>query len=281
VLGDRAGRCPVEGLRSHYLAGMTDPSGPARTPACWVWARRWWPSVFVGEDEKHPPQLCDLVPLNPSWQPEPMYNPTSISTPSRHPDRASYDAATVHEILDEALICHVGFVADSRPHVLPMTFVRMGSSVYLHSSTGAHMARMAARGGGLEVALEVSVVDALVFARAGFNHSLNYRSVVAHGTATLVGDDAKKASLDALMEKLAPGRSGDVRAATEAELRQTAVLVLPLVDVSAKIRSGPPADDLDDLSLTHWAGLVPIREVRGTPEPSPDLAPGITLPRYL
>ncbi|MGA2804133.1 MAG: pyridoxamine 5'-phosphate oxidase family protein [Acidimicrobiales bacterium] len=210
-----------------------------------------------------------------------MYKPTSASTPSRHPDRASYDAATVHEILDAALICHVGFVADDRPQVLPMTFVRIGSAVYLHASTGAHMARMAVRRGGLEVALEVSIVDALVFARAGFNHSLNYRSVVAHGMATLVDDEAKKASLDALLEKLAPGRSLDVRAATEAELRQTAVLALPLVDVSAKIRTGPPADDPEDLSLTSWAGLVPIREVRGTPEASPDLAPGIALPRYL
>ncbi|MGD0982941.1 MAG: pyridoxamine 5'-phosphate oxidase family protein [Acidimicrobiales bacterium] len=210
-----------------------------------------------------------------------MYNPTSDTTPSRHPERVSYDAAMVHEILDEALTCHVGFIADDRPQVLPMTFVRMGSTVYLHASTGARMARMAARRGGLEVALEVSVVDALVFARAGFNHSLNYRSVVAHGTATLVEDDAKKKSLDALMDKLAPGRSGDVRAATEAELRQTAVLALPLVDVSAKIRTGPPADDPEDLSLSHWAGTVAIREVRGTPEASPDLAPGIALPPYL
>jgi nitroimidazol reductase NimA-like FMN-containing flavoprotein (pyridoxamine 5'-phosphate oxidase superfamily) len=187
----------------------------------------------------------------------------------------------VHEILDAALVCHVGFIADGRPQVLPMTFVRIGSAVYLHASTGAHMARMAVRTGGLEVTLEVSIVDALVFARAGFNHSLNYRSVVAHGTATLVDDEVKRASLDALLEKLAPGRSRDVRVATEAELRQTAVLALALVDVSAKVRSGPPADDPEDLSLPYWAGLVPIREVRDAPEGSPDLASGIGLPRYL
>jgi hypothetical protein len=210
-----------------------------------------------------------------------MYNPTSASTPSRHPDRASYDAETVHEILDVALICHVAFIADDRPQVLPMTFVRIGSAVYLHASTGAHMARMAARQGGLAIALEVSVVDALVFARAGFNHSLNYRSVIAHGTAVLVDDKVKRESLDALLEKLAPGRSRDVRAASEAELRQTAVLALPLVDVSAKIRTGPPADDPEDLSLSYWAGLVPVREVRGAPEASPDLAQGVGLPRYL
>ncbi len=210
-----------------------------------------------------------------------MYNPTSDTTPSRHADRARYDAATVHEILDQALICHVGFIAEDHLQVLPMTFVRMGSVVYLHGSTGAHLARMAARKGGLEVALEVSIVDALVFARAGFNHSLNYRSVVAHGTAVMVEGESKKESLDALMEKLAPGRSRDVRAASEAELRQTAVLALPLVDVSAKIRTGPPADNPEDLSLGHWAGLVPIREVRGTPEASPDLARGIAAPTYL
>jgi hypothetical protein len=210
-----------------------------------------------------------------------MYNPTRASTPSRHPDRVSYEAATVHEILDEALICHVGFVADDRPQVLPMTFVRISSVVYLHASTGAHMARMAAKRGGLEVALEVSIVDALVLARAGFNHSLNYRSVVAHGMATLVDHEAKRASLAALLEKLTLGRSRDVRAASETELRQTAVLALPLVDVSAKVRTGPPADDPEDLSLSYWAGLVPIREVRGAPEASPDLAPGIALPRYL
>ena len=108
-----------------------------------------------------------------------MYDPTEATTPSRHAERVSYDAASVHEILDEALVCHVGFVADDRPQVLPMLFVRVGSTVFLHGSTGARMARMAARRGGLEVVVEVSIVDALVLARSAFNHSANYRAVVA------------------------------------------------------------------------------------------------------
>ena len=211
-----------------------------------------------------------------------MYDPTRATTPSRHAERVSYDAASVHGILDEALVCHVGFVADDRPQVLPMLFVRVGSAVFLHASTGARMARIAARQDGLEVAVEVSIVDALVLARSAFNHSANYRAVVAHGTATLVQDALEKEEiLAALMEKVAPGRTGSARRPTQAELRQTAVVVLPLVEVSAKVRTGPPLDEPEDLCLEHWAGLVPIREVRGTPQPAPDLAPGIALPAHL
>ncbi|MGO9581363.1 MAG: pyridoxamine 5'-phosphate oxidase family protein [Acidimicrobiales bacterium] len=211
-----------------------------------------------------------------------MYNPTRLTTPSRHADRASYDAASVHQILDEALICHVGFVAEGHPQVLPMLFVRVGSTVFLHSSTGARMARTAAHQAGIEIALEATVLDALVLARSAFNHSANYRSVVVHGTATLVRDaQVKEDVLEALMEKLVPGRTAGVRAPTEDELRQTAVLALPLVEVSAKIRTGPPVDEPEDLSLGCWAGIWPVRVARGTPEPSPDLGPGIELPAYL
>ncbi|MGA2528835.1 MAG: pyridoxamine 5'-phosphate oxidase family protein [Acidimicrobiales bacterium] len=211
-----------------------------------------------------------------------MYDPTSATTPSRHADRASYDAETVHQILDESLICHVGFIVEERPQVLPMLFVRVGNSVFLHSSTGAKMARMAAHNGGVEVALEATVLDALVLARSAFNHSANYRSVVVHGTATLVRDaQAKEEVLEALMEKLAPGRSDCVRGPTESELRQTAVLALELVEVSAKIRSGPPSDEAEDLFLEHWAGLWPVRVVRGAPVAAPDLSTGIELPAHL
>ena len=211
-----------------------------------------------------------------------MYEPTGATTPSRHAERASYDAASVHQILDEALVCHVAFVADDRPQVLPMLFVRVGSTLFLHASTGAHMARVLARKGGLEVAVEVSIVDAIVLARSAFNHSANYRAVVAHGTAALVqGASEKEEILEALMEKVVPGRNGNVRPPTAAEIRQTAVLALPLREVSAKIRTGPPSDEAEDLSLDHWAGLVPVCEVHGAPEPAPDLAPGIGLPWYL
>jgi len=211
-----------------------------------------------------------------------MYSPVDTTRPSRLADRARYDVETIHGIFDEALICHVGFVADDRPQVLPMLFVRVGSTIFLHSSTGGRPARVAARRGGIDVAVEATIVDALVLARSAFHHSANYRAVVAHGTAALVRDKSLKVEvLDALMEKMAPGRGADVRGPNDAELRQTAVLALPLVQVSAKVRTGPPADDAEDLSLGHWAGLWPIREVRGRPEPSPDLMSGIELPAHL
>jgi nitroimidazol reductase NimA-like FMN-containing flavoprotein (pyridoxamine 5'-phosphate oxidase superfamily) len=211
-----------------------------------------------------------------------MYNQTRATTPSRHADRVAYDADSVHQILDEALMCHVAFVAEARPQILPMLFVRVGSTVFIHSSTGAQMARTAAHEGGIQVALEATVLDALVLARSAFNHSANYRSVVVHGKADLVRDPQVKAEiLEALMEKLIPGRTAGVRGPTETELRQTAVLALPLIEVSAKIRRGPPVDEPEDIFLEHWAGLWPVQVVHGTPVPSPDLRPGIELPDHL
>ncbi len=139
--------------------------------------------------------------------------PTRPRRPPGMPDRASYDAESVHQILDEALICHVAFVADDRPQVLPMLFVRVGSTVFVHSSTGARWRGSRPAKRGIEVAIEATILDALVLARSAFNHSANYRSVVVHGTATLVRDAAvKEEVLEALMEKLVPGRSGEVRA---------------------------------------------------------------------
>jgi nitroimidazol reductase NimA-like FMN-containing flavoprotein (pyridoxamine 5'-phosphate oxidase superfamily) len=211
-----------------------------------------------------------------------MYRPTEATTPTRLAERARYDAETVHSICDEATIGHLGFVADRRPHVLPMLFVRAGSTLYLHSSTGARPARMAARRAGLEVTFEATIVDALVLARSAFHHSANYRAVVAHGTVMLERDEQQKRQvLAALVDKLVPGRSGDVRDPTAAELRKTAVLALPLEEVSAKIRTGPPLDDPEDLSLPYWAGTVPLTEARGTPHPSADLRRGIAVPGYL
>ena len=211
-----------------------------------------------------------------------MYEATGVTTPSRHADRASYEAAVVHEILDRATFGHVAFVADGQPQLLPMLFVRQGSEVFIHSSTGAHIARLAARNDGVDVAFETTLLDALVLARSAFNHSANYRSVVVHGRARLVRDAGRKAQvLEALLEKLVPGRAPEVRGPSESELRQTAVLGLALEKVSAKVRSGPPSDEPEDLSLEHWAGIWPVREVRGAPEPAPDLRPGIDLPAHL
>jgi nitroimidazol reductase NimA-like FMN-containing flavoprotein (pyridoxamine 5'-phosphate oxidase superfamily) len=211
-----------------------------------------------------------------------VYYQQVTTTPSRHAERATYDEDVVHAILDEALLGHLGFVADGRPQVLPLLFVRVGSTLYLHSSTGAKPARMAARLKAIEVCFEVTLVDGLVLARSAFSHSANYRSVIAHGPASLVGAAAEKdAVLTALMDKLLPGRSADARMPDEAELRQTAVLALPLDEVGAKVRSGDPLDSEKDLGLAVWAGVRPIVAAWGTPEPSADLRPGIELPPYL
>lgn len=210
------------------------------------------------------------------------YPQTKDNRPSRHPERAHYDVEVVHSILDEGLIAHVGFVADGRPHVLPMLYVRVGPAVYLHGSTGARINRMAVRDESMPISVEVTLVDALVLARSVFNHSANYRSVVASGTAALVRDEQQKSELlEALVEKLIPGRSTDARAPTEDELRQTAVLKLGLEEVSAKVRSGDPLDAADDVSYPCWAGLRPLLSSWGKPVPSGDLAADIELPSYL
>jgi len=211
-----------------------------------------------------------------------MYESTRTTLPSRHAERAAFDADVVHSILDEALIGHLAFVDRGSPHVLPMLFVRSGASVFVHSSTGAHPARLAARAGSLAVSFEVTLVDALVLARSAFSHSANYRSVVAHGEMTLVAEPARKDTiLRALMDKLVPGRSDDARSPTPDELRKTAVMELPLVEVGAKVRTGGPLDSEDDLGLPVWAGIQPIVSHRGAAVPSDDLEAGIALPEYL
>jgi nitroimidazol reductase NimA-like FMN-containing flavoprotein (pyridoxamine 5'-phosphate oxidase superfamily) len=211
-----------------------------------------------------------------------MYEPTEATTPSRHPERAVHERESVHAILDEALIGHLAFIDDGLPQLLPLLFVRVGDSLYLHGSTGAHFARMVSRRGSLEVCFEATLVDGLVLARSAFSHSANYRCVVAHGQLRLVDDEATKASvLEAMMEKLVAGRSSDARAPLAAELRKTAVLELPLTSVGAKVRTGGPLDDESDLELPVWAGVRPIVTRFGEPEPSTDLADGIALPDYL
>lgn len=211
-----------------------------------------------------------------------MYKATDPTTPSRHKERASWDEGVVHSILDEALFGHLAFIDDGRPQVLPLLFVRVEDSVFLHSSTGAHFARMAARGRRLLVSFEVTLVDALVLARSAFSHSANYRSVVAHGEARLVPDEVRKeAVLAALMDKLIPGRKAEARAPSPDELRQTALLQLPLTDVGAKVRSGGPLDEEADRGLPVWAGLRPIVVHWGSPLAADDLADGLEPPAYL
>ncbi len=210
------------------------------------------------------------------------YPQTKRNFPSRHPERARYDVETVHSILDAGRIAHLAFVADGLPQVLPMLYVRVGEAIYLHGSTGAHFNRVAARKKGLRVAVEVTLLDEFVLARSTFSHSVNYRSVVATGEAVIVTSEEQKAEvLEALVEKLIPGRSADARRPTGDELRQTGVLELQLDEVSAKVRTGDPIDKEQDLGSACWAGVVPVTVEWGSARASADLAAGIGVPEYL
>lgn len=214
---------------------------------------------------------------------EASYEPTDRTVPTRSRDRASYDRALVHAILDEAYVCHLGFVRDGAPVVLPTLYGRVGERLYVHGSTGSRPLRMAGEPEpGLAVCLTVTHVDGLVLARSAFHHSINYRSVVVHGTAHQVTDpDEKRTALDALVDHVVPGRSRDSRPANAKELAATAVLRLDLAEVSAKLRTGGPSDDPEDLTLPHWTGVLPLTSAYGTPIPAADLDPAIALPDYL
>ncbi|MFF9844461.1 pyridoxamine 5'-phosphate oxidase family protein [Streptomyces sp. NPDC013740] len=218
--------------------------------------------------------------------PEPeTYEPTERTVPTRSAQRASYDRALVHSILDETYVCHLGFVRDGAPVVLPTLYGRIGERLYVHGSTGSRPLRAAGRGEGapgLPVCLTVTHVDGLVLAKSAFHHSLNYRSVVVHGTAHPVTDaEELRTALDALVDHVVPGRSADSRPGNAKELAATAVLRLDLDEVSAKVRTGGPNDDPEDGVLPHWAGVVPVQRRYGTPVPAAGLDPAIALPGYL
>ncbi|MEX2616904.1 MAG: pyridoxamine 5'-phosphate oxidase family protein [Alphaproteobacteria bacterium] len=193
--------------------------------------------------------------------------------------RGQYDRATVHAILDEGLICHVGYVIDGQPYVIPTAFWREGDHVYLHGSAASRTMRAGRQ--GLEISLAVTLLDGLVLARSGFHHSLNYRSVIMYGIATAIDEpEAKRAALDRFMDRIAPGRVAECRPITDQELKATTVLSLPLDDVAAKVRTGPPVDDEADYALPVWAGIVPIRQVADAAIPDPRLPAGTPVPDY-
>lgn len=198
----------------------------------------------------------------------------------RLPDRARYQRAVIEEILDEALICHVGFVVDGQPHVIPTIHAREGDRLYVHGSTASRMLRTLK--GGIPACVTASIVDGLVLARSAFHHSVNYRSVVVLGTASEVEDDAEKLrALRAISEHVAPGRWYEVRGPSPSELRQTTVLGMGLDEASAKVRSGPPKDEEKDLALPIWAGELPMRLVAVEARDDPLLRSGVARPGWL
>lgn len=197
------------------------------------------------------------------------YLPTERTRVRRQPSRAAYDRAVVHAVLDEALVAHVAVTTPAGPRAIPTTFARIEEVVYFHGSTANHLLRHAS---GQEVCLVATILDGLVLARSAFHHSMNYRSVVAYGTATKVVDDnEKRRALDAIVERVAPGRAAEARPPNDAELRSTLVLALPLREVSAKMRTGGPLDDEADLEWPAWAGVIPLALVRS--DPVPDAGP--------
>ncbi|WP_333740625.1 pyridoxamine 5'-phosphate oxidase family protein [Streptomyces sp. IBSBF 2806] len=219
----------------------------------------------------------------PTTPPPAAYTPTDRTVPTRAAEKASYDRDLVHSILDEGYVCHLGFVRDGAPIVLPTLYARVGETLYVHGSTGSRPLRMAGQADpGLPVCLTVTHVDGLVLARSAFHHSINYRSVVVHGTAYDVTDPQdKRAALDALVDHVVPGRAADSRPANRKELAATAVIRLDLGEVSAKTRTGGVNDEPEDLALPHWAGVLPLRKGYGAPVPEADLAPGARVPDYL
>ena len=209
------------------------------------------------------------------------YPSTPRTRPARSRERMSYDRAAVHAVLDEATVCHVGFVIDTEPVVLPQLHARVGERLYLHGSTGATAMRLAS-GQGMAVCVTVTLVDGIVLARSAFHHSINYRSVVVRGTATAVTDPEEKGmALAAVVDAVVPGRSSHTRGPDRRELAATSVLRLPLEEVSLKLRSGPPNDDPGDLDLPYWAGVLPVATTTGRPVPAPDVAAGAPLPEHL
>ncbi len=211
---------------------------------------------------------------------ETSYQPTDRTSVRRLGERGRYDRATVHGILDEGLVCHVGFVAGGQPYVIPTLYVRDGETLYFHGSTGSRTLR--ALTAGADVCLTVTLLDGLVLARSVFHHSVDFRSVMVLGRAEPVRDTTeKRRALRLLVEHVVPGRSADARGPNAKELAATAVLALPLDEVSAKVRSGPPGDEEEDYGLPVWAGVLPLALQAGTPVPDPRLGAGLGPPAYV
>ena len=210
----------------------------------------------------------------------PISAPTARTRVVREPQRGVYDREVVYQILDEAFICHIGFVVDSQPFVIPTSYGRVDDKLYIHGSAASRMLKQLST--AVPVCVTVTLLDGLVLARSVFNHSMNYRSVVVLGSAELVSNpDEKLAALHALSEHIIPGRWGQVRQPNERELKATSVLRLSLAECSAKVRTGPPSDDDEDYGLPVWAGVLPLELIPRPAIPDPKLGAEVKVPRNI
>jgi nitroimidazol reductase NimA-like FMN-containing flavoprotein (pyridoxamine 5'-phosphate oxidase superfamily) len=208
------------------------------------------------------------------------FTPTQRSKVKRLHERGRYDEESVFAILDAGMIAHIGYVIDGQPYVTPTAYWRRGRTLYWHGSSASRMLR--AQKDGVPVCVTVSLLDGLVVARSGFHHSINYRAVMAFGTARIVEDATEKeAELDYFIERIYPGHLAGLRAVTAQELKGTTLIAMEIEEASAKARSGPPKDDEEDYALDIWAGVIPVRQVVGAAENDPRLKPGIALPDHL
>ncbi len=208
------------------------------------------------------------------------FAPTARTKVKRNHERGHYDRETVYAILDAGLMCHVGYVIEGQPYVTPTAYWREGDKVYWHGSSASKMLRHVKQ--GPPVCFTVALMDGLVLARSGFHTSVNYRSVIAMGQAEVIEDPAHKlASLEAMMERIVPGRWPDLTPPTKQEIKATTVVSLKLEEVVAKVRSGPPVDEAEDYDMDVWAGVVPTSTAIGAPEDDPALKAGVTQPANL
>jgi uncharacterized protein len=204
---------------------------------------------------------------------------TERTTLKRLPQRGSFERQQINEILDEGFICHVGFVVNGQPVVIPTGYARDGDTLIIHGSQASRMLRQV--GQGIDACVTVTLIDGLVLARSAFHHSMNYQSVVVFGRASVIEDRVEKmAALTALSEHMIPGRWDEVRGPNDRELQLTTVLAIPLTEASAKVRTGPPVDDEADYELPVWAGVIPLQMIANEPIADARLAPDMSTPLY-
>lgn len=209
-----------------------------------------------------------------------VFDKTPRNKVKRGANRATYDVETVHAILDAGFICHIGFVANGQPFVIPTAYGRVDDRLFIHGSPASRMLKTLEQ--GIEVCVTVTLLDGLVLARSAFHHSVNYRSVVLFGTAHKVDDFAEKAqALKAFTDQVIPNRWSSLRSMTDKEVKGTTVLAMPITEASAKVRTGPPVDDEADYTLPIWAGVLPLRMVADAPVSDPKLLDGIPIPDHV